>query len=86
MAFAQWRGQRRRHLALIVGVVCIFGCFLTLERGVWIAALSGTVIAALATRSGRRWLAPGLLGLPAGDRPRPRRLPRALSEDILARR
>ena len=61
MAFAQWRGQRRAHLALIVGVVCIFGCFLTLERGVWIAALSGTVIAALATRSGRRWLAPGLL-------------------------
>ena len=61
MAFGQWRGQRRRHLAAIVGVACIFGSFLTLERGVWIAALSATVITALATRSGRRWLIPGLL-------------------------
>jgi O-antigen ligase len=42
-------------------VVCIFGCFLTLERGVWISAAVGTVIAALATRAGRRWLIPGML-------------------------
>jgi putative inorganic carbon (hco3(-)) transporter len=61
MAFAQWQGQRRRYLAAIVAVVCIFGCFLTLERGVWIAAIVATAITAMATRSGRRWLAPGLI-------------------------
>jgi putative inorganic carbon (hco3(-)) transporter len=59
MAFIQWRGQRRRYLAAMVGVVCAFGCFLTLERGVWIAAAAGTVVTALATRAGRRWLIPG---------------------------
>jgi len=61
IAFARWHGQRRRYLAAAVAAVCAFGCFVTLERGVWIAALAATVIAALATRSGRRWLVPGAL-------------------------
>jgi putative inorganic carbon (hco3(-)) transporter len=61
MAYAQWRGQKRRYLAAIVTVVCIFGCFLTLERGVWIGAAAGIVVMALATRTGRRWLIPGVL-------------------------
>lgn len=61
MAFAQWRGQRRRYLAAIVAVVCGLGCFLTLERGVWIAAVAATTVTALATREGRRWLVPGAL-------------------------
>jgi putative inorganic carbon (HCO3(-)) transporter len=63
IAFAQWEGQRRRYLAALVAVVCIFGCFVTLERGVWIGALAGTVVAALVTRTGRRWLIPGLIAL-----------------------
>ncbi len=58
MAFAQWHGQRKRYFAAIVAGVCIFGCFVTLERGVWIAAVVATVVAALATRAGRRRLAP----------------------------
>jgi O-antigen ligase len=39
----------------------VFGCFLTFERGVWIAAAVATIATALATRTGRRWLIPGLL-------------------------
>ncbi len=60
IAFTQWRG-RRRYVAGIVAVVCALGCFLTLERGVWIAAAAATVVTALATRAGRRWLVPGAL-------------------------
>jgi O-antigen ligase len=58
IAFTQWRGQRKRYLAAFVVMVCILGCFLTLERGVWIAALAGSLVAALVTRSGRRWIIP----------------------------
>lgn len=60
IAFMQWRDQRKRYFAAVVAVVCIFGCFLTLERGVWIAALAGISITALLTRAGRRMLIPGL--------------------------
>jgi O-antigen ligase len=59
MAFVQWRGQRRRYFAALVAVVCIIGCFLTLERGVWIGVVAGVVVTALATQAGRRWLVPG---------------------------
>ena len=59
MAFVEWHGQRRRFFAAVVAMVCILGCFLTLERGVWIAAVAGIVVTALATRTGRRWLIPG---------------------------
>jgi len=61
MAFVQWRGQRRRYLAAITATVCLFGCFVTLERGIWIAAVVATSVAALATRAGRRWLTPAVL-------------------------
>jgi O-antigen ligase len=61
MACSQWRGSHKRYLAAAVAVVCIFGCFLTLERGVWIAAVGGAVVAALCTRGGRRWVIPGAL-------------------------
>lgn len=58
IALAQWQGPVRRCLAATVAVVCILGCFLTLERGVWIAAVAGIVATALATKDGRRWLIP----------------------------
>jgi putative inorganic carbon (hco3(-)) transporter len=60
IAVVQWRGRRKRYLAGMVAVVCVFGCFLTLERGVWIAALAGISITALFTRAGRRMLIPGI--------------------------
>ncbi len=61
IAFSQWHGRRRRSIAVVVIAVCAFGCFLTLERGVWIAAVLATVVTALATRVGRRMLVPGML-------------------------
>jgi putative inorganic carbon (hco3(-)) transporter len=61
VAFTQWRGEARRRVAAVAGGVCVFGAFLTLERGVWIAAILATMLTALATRYGRRMLAPGLL-------------------------
>lgn len=60
IAFVQWRGQRRRFFAATTAVVCALGCFLTLERGVWLAAVAATVVTALTTRQGRRWLIPGV--------------------------
>src|ERR1700679_3641419 len=60
IAIRQWRNRRARIFAMFVAVVCLFGCFVTLERGVWIAAVAATVAAALTTRTGRRWLMPGL--------------------------
>ncbi|HXM87042.1 MAG TPA: O-antigen ligase family protein [Solirubrobacteraceae bacterium] len=64
IAFVQWREEGRRRLAALGATavaVSLFGAFVTLERGVWIAALAAGVVVALATRSGRRWLLPGLL-------------------------
>lgn len=61
IAFTKWHGLRRRYFAAAVAVICLSGCFLTLERGVWIAAVVAAVVAALATRQGRRWIVPGLL-------------------------
>ena len=58
IAFMQWRGERRRWIAAGVVLVCLFGCFLTLERGVWLGALAGAALPALLTRSGRRWILP----------------------------
>ncbi|MHB8235596.1 MAG: O-antigen ligase family protein [Solirubrobacteraceae bacterium] len=59
IACAQWRGSLWRYFAGAVAVICLFACFLTLERGVWLATAAGAVAAALATPTGRRWLIPG---------------------------
>lgn len=60
MALSRWRSVSTRRLALLVAVVCLFGAFLTLERGVWIATVAAILVGALTTRKGRRWLLPGL--------------------------
>lgn len=65
MAFIQWRSYKR-YLAALSVVVCAYACFVTLERGVWIAAAAATVTTALATRAGRRWLIPGILACSIG--------------------
>lgn len=59
IAFSQWRSRGSRWVAAAVAVACAFGCFVTLERGVWIAAAVATIVTSLATRTGRRWLLPG---------------------------
>ncbi|MGH2854665.1 MAG: O-antigen ligase family protein [Solirubrobacteraceae bacterium] len=61
IAFTQWRSPRWRCVAAVVAGVCVFACFLTLERGVWLAAVTATLVTALATRGGRRWIVPGIL-------------------------
>ena len=43
IALRQWRRRWGRRLALLVAAACLFGCFLTLERGVWIATILATV-------------------------------------------
>jgi putative inorganic carbon (hco3(-)) transporter len=60
IAFGSWEG-RLRWLAGAAGLISLMGCFLSLERGVWLAAAIATIVASLATRSGRRLLIPGLL-------------------------
>ena len=60
MAFVQWRG-RRRYVAATAALVCLFGCFSTLERGVWIAAVAGALVTALTSKQARRWIVPGAI-------------------------
>jgi putative inorganic carbon (HCO3(-)) transporter len=57
IAFQQWQG-RRRYLAGAVVALSALGAFLSLERGVWIAAAAGVVAVGLAAPELRRWLAP----------------------------
>ena len=59
IAFQRWRGLNRRHLAVAAGLLCLFACFATLERGVWIATVAAALIAALTSRQTRRWILPG---------------------------
>ena len=47
-----------RALAMAVGLLCLVGSFLSLERSVWIGAVLGTGVAMLATRGLRRYLVP----------------------------
>jgi putative inorganic carbon (hco3(-)) transporter len=56
IAVAQWRTARMRAVAAAVGVLCLVGAFLTLERSVWIGAVLGTIVAMLAARGLRRYL------------------------------
>ena len=60
IAVASWRG-RMRTLAVAVGLLCLVGSFLSLERSVWIGVLLGTGVAMLATRGLRRYLVPVLI-------------------------
>lgn len=59
IAFAQWEGQRRRKWAAVAIPLCLFACFATLERGVWIATVAAVLAAALMSGRTRRWILPG---------------------------
>ena len=58
VAVATWRDRTMRALAIAVGLLCVVGSFLSLERSVWIGAVLGTCVAMLATRGLRRYLVP----------------------------
>ena len=49
IAVATWRGRRARAGRRRVGLLCVVGTFLCLERSVWIGAVLGTCVALLAT-------------------------------------
>ena len=56
IAVSQWQGRRARRLAGGVGLLCLVGVFLCLERSVWIGASLGICVGMLATRGARRYL------------------------------
>jgi O-antigen ligase len=56
IAVAQWRGPAARVVAGGIGLLCLVGSFLSLERSVWIGAALGTCVGMLATRGARRYL------------------------------
>jgi O-antigen ligase len=58
IAVATWQSGRLRALAIAVGLVCVVGSFLSLERSVWIGVIVGSGVAMLATRGLRRYLVP----------------------------
>jgi len=66
IAVAQWRGPQARFIAGAVGLLCLAGSFMSLERSVWIAATVATCVGLLAARGARRYLPLVLVGLVVG--------------------
>jgi O-antigen ligase len=58
IAFSAWRSGWPRTLAGTVGILCLVGSFLSLERSVWIGVALATVVTMLATRALRRYFVP----------------------------
>jgi putative inorganic carbon (HCO3(-)) transporter len=54
IAFSSWRGVWTRTLAVTIGLLCLVGSFLSLERSVWIGVVLGSAVAMLSTRGLRR--------------------------------
>jgi O-antigen ligase len=59
IAFLQWEERKPRLLAATATLLCLFACFATLERGVWIATVAAILTAGLMSRRSRSWLIPG---------------------------
>jgi O-antigen ligase len=66
IAVAQWRGRQARLLAGSIGLLCLVGAFLCLERSVWIGAAVGTCVGLLAARGARIYLIPLIVTLALG--------------------
>jgi O-antigen ligase len=58
LAFFRWKSPGWRAFAAAVVLLALLGSFLSLERGVWIADVAGSVIAALAIPRARRLIIP----------------------------
>jgi putative inorganic carbon (HCO3(-)) transporter len=58
VAIASWRSRGMRALAVAVGLLCVIGTFLSLERSVWIGSVFATCVAGLAVRGLRRYVVP----------------------------
>jgi putative inorganic carbon (hco3(-)) transporter len=66
IAVAQWRGPQARFIAGAVGLLCLVGSYLSLERSVWIGTTIATCVGLLAARGARRYLPPVLVALVVG--------------------
>ncbi|MGZ4178087.1 MAG: O-antigen ligase family protein [Solirubrobacteraceae bacterium] len=66
IAVAEWQGKRARILAGAIGLLCLVGVFLCLERSVWIGAGLATCVGMLVTRGARRYLVPLLIAVGIG--------------------
>jgi putative inorganic carbon (hco3(-)) transporter len=63
IAVATWSSGAMRAVAAAVALLCIIGAFLSLERSVWIAAVTGTTVAMLAMPGMRRYFLPVVVGV-----------------------
>jgi O-antigen ligase len=63
IAVATWQSRGMRAVAVAVGLLCIVGAFLSLERSVWIAAVTATTVAMLAMPGMRRYFLPVMVGV-----------------------
>jgi O-antigen ligase len=66
VAAATWRGRAHRTVAVAVGLLCLVGAFMSLQRSVWLAAGVATLVAMLAARRARRYLVPVLAATAVG--------------------
>ena len=55
-----WRRPSHRVIAGIVGILCLVGTLLTLQRSVWLATILATIVVLVTIRDLRRILAPAL--------------------------
>jgi putative inorganic carbon (hco3(-)) transporter len=58
IAVSSWAGRVARGFAIGIGLLCVVGSFLSLERSVWIGVVLGTAVAMLSTRGLRRYFVP----------------------------
>jgi O-antigen ligase len=58
IAVSSWTGRVARASAAGIGLLCVVGSFMSLERSVWIGVVLGTGVAMLFTRGLRRYFAP----------------------------
>ncbi len=66
VAIATWSRRRARVLAGLIGLICLAGSFLSLERSVWIGAGAACVITMLAVRRLRPYLVPTAVAVAIG--------------------
>jgi O-antigen ligase len=65
IAAGSWESMRARVVAVAVGILCVVGIVLSLERSVWIGAVVGTSVALFAIRDFRRYFVPVVLAAAA---------------------